>query len=269
MGIQSTEDLIYCFTGTGNSLCVARWLTSTLGDACIERVAGNTQPVPSLSPYKSVGIVCPTYYSGLPPIVASFIERVDFTASDDVYVYGVVTAGGVQVHALEQMAAAVQRRGGRMRGGFSVMMPGNYILKYGAYPAWAQTLIMRRAQRRVGRIGRWVAERRMNVREASDSQQSESGRASAGALSASEFAGFAQDYRVSDVCTGCATCVQICPMHNVTIANGRPEFGASCARCFACLQWCPAGAIDYKSITQGRKRYHNPNVSRSDFMRTK
>jgi hypothetical protein len=34
----------------------------------------------------------------------------------------------------------------------------------------------------------------------------------------------------------------------------------------ACLQWCPAEAIQYGKATKARKRYHHPQAKAKDFM---
>jgi len=68
-------------------------------------------------------------------------------------------------------------------------------------------------------------------------------------------------------CTGCKLCEKICPMHNIIMVDNRPQFGGNCERCLACIQWCPMKAIEYKELTQKRKRYTNPNIKASDLFR--
>jgi Pyruvate/2-oxoacid:ferredoxin oxidoreductase delta subunit len=37
-------------------------------------------------------------------------------------------------------------------------------------------------------------------------------------------------------------------------------------QCFACVAWCPGQAIDFRSSTVERRRYHNPEISISDMV---
>lgn len=76
---------------------------------------------------------------------------------------------------------------------------------------------------------------------------------------------FAKDYRVTDKCTGCGTCIKICPMRNIAMVDGKPQFGENCERCMACIQWCPVKAIEYKNVTSNRKQYRNPDIKASDL----
>ena len=66
-------------------------------------------------------------------------------------------------------------------------------------------------------------------------------------------------------CTGCGTCVKVCPAQNIVLKNGRPDFQHRCEMCFACDEWCPAGAIRHWSRAKGIK-YHYPSVCLSDIL---
>ena len=57
-------------------------------------------------------------------------------------------------------------------------------------------------------------------------------------------------------CDGCGKCAELCPVKNVTLQNGKPQWGANCTRCTACINGCPHGAIEYKNKTQGKERYY-------------
>ena len=70
---------------------------------------------------------------------------------------------------------------------------------------------------------------------------------------------------VDDCCTGCATCTKVCPADNIELINSIPVFGRRCEMCFACDEWCPAGAIQHWGRANGVK-YHHPEVKLSDMM---
>jgi len=36
-------------------------------------------------------------------------------------------------------------------------------------------------------------------------------------------------------------------------------------QCLACIQWCPAEAIQYGKNTAAKKRYHHPEIKLSDM----
>ena len=44
-------------------------------------------------------------------------------------------------------------------------------------------------------------------------------------------------------CTGCGTCVEVCPVEAITLANGRAHINhETCTGCKACVNACPEGA---------------------------
>ena len=75
-----------------------------------------------------------------------------------------------------------------------------------------------------------------------------------------------RDFWATDACTECGICKKVCFVENIELRNGKPAWLHHCQHCMACLQWCPAEAIQYKKNTQGRKRYHHPGVSAQDIM---
>jgi heterodisulfide reductase subunit A-like polyferredoxin len=48
------------------------------------------------------------------------------------------------------------------------------------------------------------------------------------------------------------------PVQNIEIFEKKPSFKHKCEFCLEGLHSCPIEAIDYRSVTRGRKRYRNP-----------
>jgi len=54
-------------------------------------------------------------------------------------------------------------------------------------------------------------------------------------------------------CTGCSTCVRVCPQKAVTVRQGRACINdEQCIRCYCCHEMCPEAAIDLKYGFLGR-----------------
>lgn len=66
----------------------------------------------------------------------------------------------------------------------------------------------------------------------------------------------ADAFRVTDACTGCGRCVELCPLNNVHLKNGKPVWGKNCTHCMACICYCPKEAIEYGKKSKGKPRYH-------------
>ena len=74
-----------------------------------------------------------------------------------------------------------------------------------------------------------------------------------------------KDFWVEKTCNGCNICADICPVNNIVVKNGKPEWQHHCEQCWACAHWCPKKAIQYKESTQHKERYHHPEISLNDL----
>ena len=70
----------------------------------------------------------------------------------------------------------------------------------------------------------------------------------------------AASFTVTGKCIGCGQCASLCPKGNIKMVGGRPDFGTDCIQCLSCLQFCPREAINMGGPTEKRERWHNPNV---------
>ena len=66
----------------------------------------------------------------------------------------------------------------------------------------------------------------------------------------------ADAFRATDVCIGCGKCVELCPLNNIHLENGKPVWGKNCTHCMACICYCPKEAIEYGKKSKGKPRYH-------------
>lgn len=62
-------------------------------------------------------------------------------------------------------------------------------------------------------------------------------------------------FTVSDACVSCGKCAKRCPLNNIDMGEGRPVWKGNCTHCMACICGCPTEAIEYKSISKGKRRY--------------
>ena len=69
----------------------------------------------------------------------------------------------------------------------------------------------------------------------------------------------ADAFRATDACIGCGKCVELCPLNNIHLENGKPVWGKNCTHCMACICYCPKEAIEYGK-KRGRK-IRNKNIN--------
>lgn len=251
---------IYYFSGTGNSLNVARMLAGELGDAEVISIADvRGQDIdPS---FDRLGIVFPVYGWGLPLIVRDFLEKI----RTDRYVFAIATCGGRAGDTIGQAEQILRNSGTVLKYGASLKMPSNCIMIAGAPPVEKQEEILKEAGARVKEIA-------AAIRDSSERSVEKGSLLDRWVLSgimyrmaAGKLKSMDESFRVGDRCASCGTCVRMCPVNNVALVNGRPQWHHNCEQCMTCLQWCPREAIQIGDKTQQRRRYRNPNVNRKDL----
>jgi ferredoxin len=253
------KTIIYYFSGTGNSLAVAKKIAAALGDCSLVPIASlqkmNGDIIP---PVERVGILSPVYFSGLPLMVASFTGRLDPAAAK--YVFAVVThGGGGGSAALHQIDSILRKRQGRgLDAGFEVAMPGNYILMYSSPEGKQQEEILAKADAQIAGIAGQVS--RCESRALPSSLIIRLLHALVYPWFRSHVHTDDKKFTVNDKCTSCGTCAAICPADNIELVEGRPVWKHHCELCCGCIHLCPAGAIQAGKKTEGRPRYHNPEV---------
>ena len=71
----------------------------------------------------------------------------------------------------------------------------------------------------------------------------------------------AKGFHSTKDCISCGKCVGLCPLNNVKLVDGKPQWGYNCTHCMACICGCPSEAVEYKNNTQGKPRYFLDNYS--------
>lgn len=68
----------------------------------------------------------------------------------------------------------------------------------------------------------------------------------------------AKKFYTTDACISCGKCVNVCPLDNVHLENGKPVWEKNCTHCMACICHCPKEAIEYGQHSKGLPRYTCP-----------
>jgi len=253
--------VIHYFSATGNSLAVARQIASTLRDTKLVRIVPEGQPRVDAD---RIGLVFPVIIFGLPLIIRRFIEQVSVPAN--AYVFVVATCGGMACATLKEAEELFARRGIVLHAGYSVPMVNNCTVIGGAPPPEKQAAALVRARKRVERICRSIEAGTRHIDKGIPGLNwFLSNRLRGKAIT--QIPGLAaRQFTTDQNCNGCAVCVKVCPMKNVTMAGPRPVWHDRCEQCYACLQWCPKKAIQViGKPTQDRRRYRHPDARLSDI----
>ncbi len=252
----------YYFSGTGNSLHLARQLAASLGGRAFsmaEELRKNTVSCET----EMLGLAFPLYYGGLPEMVERFARTVDLSKVR--YVVAVVTKGGSPGGlALEQLRRIFKSRGKKLNAGFYVLMPANYIALYDAPSEERQQKLLRRGEAKVQEVA-------VAARAKLDYCEKEA--LLPGLLWRIIYRFWrirrpkkSRLFRVdSSRCVSCGACVRLCPSDIISLQEGEPVWKEGCQECMACIQGCPHQAIQRGTKTESRRRYRHPLVTLEDL----
>ena len=291
---MSTE--IYTFSGTGNSLAVARALARRLeGKVVSIPAAMRRDRVPSDA--EALGLVFPVYHKSIPLILKRFVGKLEELGGR--YVFAVSTYGDTPGLAADHLRDLIDARGGELAAGFGVHMPYNYLTPvlvlrgfFGSFrlreiPLEKQRALLAHAPERIKAIAASVEARvsgtfettsdvvtrltdRLNLPETVAKPiwlriAGIEGSTDLSFLESRQLMDHA--FRADERCDGCGVCARICPVRNIELVGDRPVWQHRCEQCFACLQWCPREAIQFRGNTSGQRRYHHPDVTLADMVR--
>lgn len=279
---------IYYFTGTGNSLAVARDIA--------KKTNGKLIPIPTVMDKKTVktdadviGIVFPTYYEpygGVPLIVRRFVSKLDGIESK--YIFAICTYGSASVKALNCLKELLQSRG-RLSAGFTVNMPNNMAgpslnspeKQQKMFRVWEDNMEIIcehiEARRKIrfdtpnvltGKIYGLIKFiitpiitlfKPLTLRRLKQYYDSGKG-------SYKEMLPFMdKSFHINDKCVGCGNCAKICPVKNIKIIDDKPQWQHRCEFCLACFHWCNKAAITSNEL-KGTAKYNHPNVKLQDMI---
>lgn len=241
--------IIYYFSATGNSLQIAKIIAKKI-DAKLVKITNKTE----INCHADVvGFVYPTFYWGLPMLVARFAKKLEIKGKP--YIFAVTTCGLSSGGALGQLSHILNKKGQRLYYGETIRAVANNITKYRIKQKSIQKLVQQGNQK-ANKIAEAVSKKQKNKIP------------KVGFLSKQFYKLYLKQYPNSDKgfhvtndCISCGTCQNVCPAGNIILKNGKPVFQHHCENCLACVHWCPKNAIEWKKTTVGKQRYHHPEIS--------
>lgn len=265
------DNLIYYFSGTGNSFYAAKTIAQQLGSARVISMRCHPASV-SARQAKVIGIVCPVYHWSIAAPIQHFLQALEI--NPDAYIFAVTTPVAINGHAFTAIEAILHSKGARLAYGCILYAIANLCIVYPPFPS--KRLMIPRMDKKLMQIST-----ELKLRLQKRFKQ-------AGWLTKILYPFVMPKYLplqpevdrgfyVSADCRHCGICAKVCPTENIMMTDGHPVFTHHCCSCMACVSWCPTKAIKYalppeqaaqfKSVFKGmmklpdkRQRYHHPKV---------
>ncbi len=248
--------MIFCFTGTGNSLAVARNLASRLGEDIV-MINHYTHPEVNAGESARVVWVFPIYSWGVPPVVLDFIDKVKITAGGGVPHFMVCTCGDDVGLAYVMWRRALARRGWRGVSAHSVAMPNTYVLLPG-FDVDTAAVVREKLSAMPCRVER-VAHAIKCCSNVDDVVKGSMAWIKSKVIYPLfvRFMMSPKPFHALSSCMGCGRCAANCPMGNIKMSSRRPMWNNHCALCLACYHSCPHHAVAYGKRTRDKGRWWN------------
>lgn len=252
------KTLLFYFSATGNSLTTARAIAAALEDCTLVPVAAlkDKETVRIPADVEKVGFVYPVYYSDFPHLVRRVISKMEFEGTP--YIFSVCTCRGHFGIVAQRLDALLQTRGQKLSRHLCVFLPGNSRVSPPEKDAEQLADQERATKEMLAMLTQWTVEDCSPREELKDSPVHD----------AANMRGLLTE----DNCIGCGTCVQVCPMNNVSLADGHAVMGNECVSCLACYHWCPQKAIIMSTGEPEmvrRRQYRHPAVTLQDILAQK
>jgi ferredoxin len=266
--------MIFYFSGTGNSLWVAKELAKFYNDKLIsiseELMRSDNDFSYSVSSDEKIFFVSPIHSWGIDVLTFRFLKKINFVNYQKQPVFMVFTCGGNCGYAVKIVKRILRKKNIALTNSYSVQMPNNYILMkgFGTDPKEIETQKLANAPNRVKLI----------IDDISNSNNKN--------LYTQGNLSYLKTYLIyplfrkqgikrnlfyaKNTCISCGLCVDICPTKTIFWEDKIPKWNKNtCVQCTACINRCPERAIEYGKISETEGRYHHPDLSEKSDLTTK
>jgi len=259
---------IYVFTSTGNGLKLAKNLAAAWGDTEILSIPPLMKESKWSVEGQRVGFVFPCYYGTIPQLVKRFISEASSIEGD--YFFSLVSAGRSTGVALQALNTALVDRDKKLDYGRSILMASNYM------DGWYYSLVMP-GEKKLQQL--WDQADHLSRQAAREIQEGISYCEGGSYINylipqsisprryTRDTRPWDREFSVDKGCSGCGTCAKACPVDNITIKEGRPEFRHNCHRCMGCVQFCPQQAFSIRGRGMDKKPYSHRDISPAELFR--
>jgi ferredoxin len=212
--------MIFYFSGTGNSLHVARKVCEAQGERLVsvaeELAKADNSFEYSLAENELLGFVYPIYAWAPPRMMMEFIGRLRLSRRPT-YVFTISTCGSEEGNSTARIRRALGRRGWGLDSAFSLQMPNSYILGYDVDSEESERGALSAAEERLKAINSVLSRRESGVYQV---LKGKSPGFKTGLVNPlfSRFAMRTDKFYATDSCTRCGLCERICPVGTISLA---------------------------------------------------
>lgn len=257
------ETTIYYYTGTGNSLWVARKLAEDLSGGKILSMV-ECEKDNGLDYSEVLGLIFPVHIWGVPGRVVRFVRRLH-DLRPPAYCFAIAVHAGQVSNTLVELKGLLKREGIALASGFEIEMPTNYLPWGGADSIEVQQKLFAEARDKIASIASYIQSDAHGLIEKGPLWQ-RTLFTLFHKITVNKVRTMDGKFWVDERCNQCGICARVCPSMNIVLNGGKPSWGHRCEQCLACIQWCPKTSIQYGEKTARYERYHHPEIKLPDVI---
>ena len=248
--------MVFYFTGTGNSLYIAKQIErepisipQIMQRECLEFTA------------ERIGIVAPVYGHEVLTMVKEFLRKSVFYTN---YFYMILTYGNRHGGAAELAKKLCDECGVSVNYINVILMADNWLP---GFDMDEQKKIDKKVEENMDKILFDLAKRKNMISEVTDIDRA-AHQQFLDRMSQMPADVWQHLLRVTENCVGCGTCEKVCPSSSIHVVDGKAvHIPGNCQTCLACAHACPQKAIQL-TIPEANPdaRYRNEHISLHEIM---
>ncbi|OHD07721.1 MAG: hypothetical protein A2086_13535 [Spirochaetes bacterium GWD1_27_9] len=258
------KSVIFYFSGTGNSLKIAKDISIGLKNAKLIKINSTTNEiVGNLNDFDIIGFVYPVYFLDIPKIVYDFVLNLNI--KNNTYIFSVANCGDDEGIAIHTMDKILKNKDSKLNANFVLKMPDNSIV-YSTTDEQKKAMFENQKQ-----MIPYIIETINNKKDITLVKKNNFKISMTKKIMILVMKLYFRYHKKSvseNLCNKCTICVNFCPTKNITFTDEKIKFNSKCADCFGCIHWCPKNAILFGKIKILNNQYHHPDIKLSDLIKT-
>ena len=248
--------MVFYFTGTGNSLYIAKQLAEcpvSIPQAMKQETLDFTD--------ERIGIVAPIYGHEMPQMVKDFLKKAAFHTD---YFYILLTYGNRHGGAAELAKQFCDACGVKVNYINVIRMVDNWLPSFDMNE---QKALDKQIPQQLAPILADLKAKKNLISPVTDADRAAHRQFLAG-ISRMPADAWQHLLKISDACIGCGICEKVCPSGSIRVENGKAVHHAgNCQTCLACVHACPQKAIGLAVPEKNpNARYRNEYISLQEII---